>query len=136
MVEKKERNAKVTKKEVMSKSLFRQISKGDFVTINDGLAERKGHAVSREYGNWVLVLERNEGTVLATPANVVAVSEPRKLKQLPKVGDRITYDDGRKSSGQVIEVGPHSMYVLFDNSMEPSLIDFDDAQWVNYITLE
>jgi hypothetical protein len=52
------------------------------------------------------------------------------------VGDRITYDDGRKSSGQVIEVGPHSMYVLFDNSMEPSLIDFDDAQWVNYITLE
>lgn len=136
MAEKKEKHAKDTKEGVAAKNLFRQIAKGDLVTINDGLAERKGHAASREYGNWVLVLERNKGTALATPANFVAVSEPRKLNQPPRVGDRITYDDGRRSRGQVIEVGPHSMYVLFDNSAEPSLIDFGDPEWVDYITFE
>jgi hypothetical protein len=50
---------------------FRQIAKGDLVTIHDAAGERKGHATSREYGNWVLVLERNAGTALATKDNTV-----------------------------------------------------------------
>jgi len=36
----------------------------------------------------------------------------------------------------VVEVGPRSMHVLFDSSMEPSLIQFDDPQWMDYITFD
>jgi hypothetical protein len=44
--------------------------------------------------------------------------------------------DGRRSTGKVVEVGPRSMYVRFDNSMEPSLISFDNPEWMDYITFE
>ena len=118
------------------KSPFSQMSKGDLVTIHDAAGERKGHAASRDHGNWVLVLERNKGTALATKENTVAVSKPKKLTQPPKVGQRLVYDDGRKSTGTVVEVGPCSMHVLFDNRIEPTLISFDDPQWMDYITFE
>jgi hypothetical protein len=131
-----EKNAQRSKRAARPKSLFRQISKGDLVTIHDGAVERRGHAVSQEYGNWVLVLERNKGTALATPENAVAVSKPKKLAPPPKVGQRLVYDDGRKSNGKVVEVGPRSMHVLFENSMEPSLIYFDDPEWMDYITFK
>lgn len=117
------------------KSIFRQISKGDLVVIHDEAGERQGHAVSRNYGDWVLVLECNKGTALATRENTVAVRKPKRIAMLPKVGQRLVYDDGRQSAGTVMEVDPHSMYVLFDNRMEPSLISFDDPQWMDYITL-
>jgi hypothetical protein len=84
----------------------------------------------------VLVLERNAGAALATKENTVAVSKPKKLAQPPKLGQRLIYDDGRRSTGEVVEVGPRSMYVQFDNSMEPSLIFFDDPAWMDYITFE
>ena len=118
------------------KSLFSQICKGDLVTIHDEAGERRGHAVSREYGNWVLVLERNKGIALATKENSVAVSKPKKLAQPPRVGQRLVYDDGRRSTGQVVDVGPESMRVLFDDRMEPSLVCFDDPEWMDYITFE
>jgi hypothetical protein len=35
-----------------------------------------------------------------------------------------------------VEVGPRSMHVLFKNSMEPSLISFDDPLWMDYITFD
>jgi len=131
-----EKGEQESKRAVRPKSPFRQISKGDLVTIRDGSGERRGHAVRREYGNWVLVLERNEGAALATKQNTVAVSKPKNLAQPPKVGQRLVYDDGRRSTGKVMEVGPCSMYVLFDNSMEPSLIYFDDPEWMDYITFQ
>jgi hypothetical protein len=84
----------------------------------------------------VLVLERNRGTALATKDNTVAVSKPNKLAEPPKLGQRLTYDDGRTSTGKVVEVGSDSMYVLFDNSIEPSLIHFDDPEWMDYISFE
>jgi len=130
------KNEQGGKKATGQKNIFKEISKGDLVTIRDNAGERKGHATSREYCNWVLVLERNAGTALATKENTVAVSKPKKLGQLPKVGQRIVYDDGRRSAGEIVEVGPRSMYVRFDNSMEPSLIHFDDPAWMDYITLE
>jgi hypothetical protein len=119
------------------KSLFSQISKGDLVTIHDNARERKGHATRREYGNWVLVLERNAGAALATKENTVEVSKPKKLAQPPRVGQRLVYDDGgRRSTGKVMAVGSRSMHVLFDKSMEPSLIQFDDPEWMDYISIE
>ena len=125
-----------SKKSPRRKSVFTQISKGDLVTIHDATGERKGHATHREYGNWVLVLERNAGSALATKENTVAVSKPKRLVQPPKVGQRLVYDDGRRSTGKVVEVGPRSMHVLFEGSMEPSLISFNDPQWMDYITFE
>jgi hypothetical protein len=130
------KNGQGGKKATRQKSLFRQISKGDLVTIHDKAGERKGHAISREYGNWVLVLERNTGTALATKENTLAVSKSKKLAQPPKVGQRLVYDDGRRSTGEVVEVSPGSMYVRFDNSLEPNLISFDDPEWMDYITFE
>ena len=131
-----EKDVKASKRAARPKSPFRQISKGDLVTIHDGSGERRGHAVSREYGNWVLVLERNRGTALATKDNTVAVSKPNRVAEPPKVGQCLTYDDGRISTGKVVEVGSGSMYVLFDNSIEPTLIHFDDPEWTDYITFE
>jgi hypothetical protein len=75
-----------SKKAAGRKSLFRQISKGDLVTIDYEAGEHRGHAVGREYGNWVLVLERNVGTALATRENTVAVRKPKKLAQPPRSG--------------------------------------------------
>jgi hypothetical protein len=84
----------------------------------------------------VLILERNKGTALATKENTLAVNKSKKLAQPPKIGQRLVYDDGRRSTGEVVEVGPRSMYVRFDNSLEPSLISFDDPEWMDYITFE
>jgi hypothetical protein len=131
-----EKDKQGSKKPPRRRSFFSRIAKGDLVTIHDNAGERKGHATNREYGNWVLFLERNAGSALATRENTVAVSKPKKLAQLPKVGQRLVYDDGRRSTGRVVEVGPRSMHVLFDNSMEPSLISFDDPEWMDYITFE
>ena len=80
------------------------------------------------------VLERNKESALATRENTVAVTKPKKLTQLPGVGQRLVYDDGHRSTGKVVEVGPRSMRVLFDDRMEPSLIQFDDPEWMDYIT--
>jgi hypothetical protein len=123
-----------SKNSLRRRTIFSQIAKGDLVTIKDDTGERQGHATSREYGNWVLVLERNAGTAVATKDNTVAVSKPRKLAQPPKVGQRIVYDDGRRSTGKVVGVSSRSMHVLFDGSMEPNLISFDDPEWMDYIT--
>jgi hypothetical protein len=131
-----EKTARAGKRATSQKSLFRNISKGDLVTIQDVAGGRRGHAVGREYGNWVLVLERNRGTALATKDNTVAVSKPNRVAEPPKVGQCLTYDDGRISTGKVVEVGSGSMYVLFDNSIEPTLIHFDDPEWMDYITFE
>jgi hypothetical protein len=73
-----------SKKAASQKSLFRQISKGDLVTIHYEAGKHKGRAVGREYGNWVLVLGRSKGTALATRENTVAVSKPKKLAQPPR----------------------------------------------------
>lgn len=116
-------------------NFFKEIAKGDLVTIRGQDGERKGHAARRDHGAWVLVLERNMGTALATKENTLSVSKPRRPIRPLKVGETVIYNDGRKRVGKAVEVGPRSMYVLFDGSMEPSLIDFDDAQWMDYITL-
>lgn len=131
-----EKNELGSKKTSRLKSPFRQISKGDLVTIREAVVERKGHASSRDHGNWVLILERNAGTALATEENTVAVSKPKTLVHHPNVGQRLVYNDGRRSTGKVVEVGPRSMHVLFDNRIEPCLIYFDDPQWMDYITFE
>jgi hypothetical protein len=89
-----------SKKAASRKSLFRQISKGDLVTIDYEAGKHRGHAVGRQYGNWVLVLERNTGTALATRENTMAVSKPKKLTQPPKVRKRLVYNDGRRSTGK------------------------------------
>lgn len=121
---------------VRPKSPFNQILKGTLVTIRDETGERKGHAIRKDHGNWVLVLELNKGTAFATRQNTVAVGKPKRFAQPPKVGQRLVYDDGRRSAGTVVEIRPRSMQVLFDNRMEPSLIYFDDPQWMDYITFE
>ena len=72
-------NEQGSKKAAGRKSLFRQISKGDLVTIDYEAGEHRGHAVGRQNGNWVLVLERNKGIALATRENTVAVSKPKRL---------------------------------------------------------
>jgi hypothetical protein len=118
------------------KSLLTQISKGDLVTIRNEFGERKEDATGREYGNWIFVLERDKGSALATKENAVAVSKPKKMPLSPKVGQRLVYDDGRVSTGRVLEVGSRSMYVPFDNSMEPNLINFNDPEWMDYTTFE
>lgn len=131
-----EENKKGSKKCASTKTFFRKISKGDLVTIHGEAGERKGHATSRDHGNWVLVLERNMGTALATKENIVGLQKPRTMVQSPKVGQRLVYDDGRRSVGTVVEVGSHSMHVLFDNRIESNLIHFDDSQWMDYITFD
>jgi hypothetical protein len=73
---------------------------------------------------------------LATKENTVAVSKPKKLAQAPRVGQRLAYDDGRRSIGKVVGVNSLSMQVLFDDSMESTLVRFDDPQWMDYITFE
>ena len=50
----------------------------------------------------------------------MAVSKPKKLALPPKVGQRLVYDDGRRSTGKVVGVSSLSMHVLFDDSMEPT----------------
>jgi hypothetical protein len=85
-----------SKKAASRKSLFRQISKGDLVTIDYEAGEHRGHAVGRDCGNWVLVLERHKGTALATRENTVAVSRPKKLAQHPQGRRRLVHDDGRR----------------------------------------
>jgi len=134
MAEKKDKESKHA---VVPRNLFRQIAKGDLVTIHDGTVQRKGHAVGREYGNWVLVLEHNKGTALATKENAVAVSKPKKLGQPPVAGQRLIYDDGRpdrRVKGEVLQVHPRSMLVQFENRWEPNLIHFNDPEWMDYIT--
>lgn len=131
-----EKNELGSKKTSRLKSPFRQISKGVLVTIHDDAGERKGHASSKDHGNWLLILERNGGTAHATKENTVAVSKPKRLEQHPNVGQRLVYDDGRRSTGKVLGVGPRSMQVLFDDRTEPNLIYFDDPQWMDYISFE
>ena len=138
MAEKKKQRRKSAAKE---KSLFRQITKGDAVTISLSGKERRGHAVGREYGNWVLVLEHNSGSALATPQNTIAVSKPKKMKFLPRVGGHIVYDDGRRTPGGqgravILEVTSRTMLVQFENHASPNLISFDDPQYMDYITFE
>jgi hypothetical protein len=136
-----EKNKQGSKQEAKEKSLFRQITKGDMVTISLSGKERRGHAVSREYGNWVLVLEHHSGSALATPQNTMAVSKPKKMESLPRVGEHIVYDDGRKTPGglgraEILEVTSRSMLVQFENHASPNLIYFDDPQFMDYITFE
>src|ERR1017187_6616064 len=122
------------------KSLFRQISKGDLVTIHDEAGERKGRATSREYGNWVLILLFGTGTALATPQNVRAVTKPKPMEQIPEAGQHLIYDDGRpghtNSRAEILEVTSRSMLVQFENHASPTLIYFDDPEWMDYITFE
>ena len=66
----------------------------------------------------------------------MAVSKSKKLAHPPKVGQSLVYDDGRRSTGKVVGVNSLSMHVLFDDSMEPTLVRFDDPQWMDYITLD
>lgn len=128
-----ERNKQV-KGSVSAQGLFKRIAKGDFVTISDDAGERKGHATKRDHGNWILVLERNGGTAVASSVNTVAVSKPKRMAEPPKLGQRLVYDDGRRSAGTVVDVDRSLMRVLFDNRMEPTLIYFTDPQWMDYIT--
>lgn len=136
-----DRNKQGSKQAAKEKSLFRQITKGDMVTISLSGKERRGHAVSREYGNWVLVLEHHSGSALATPQNTIAVSKPKKMESLPRVGGHIVYDDGRKTPGghgraEILEVTSRSMLVQFENHASPNLIYFDDPQYMDYVTFE
>lgn len=121
-------------------SLFREIAKGDLVTIHDETGERKGRAVSREYGNWVLVLLFSTGTALATPQNVRAVAKPKPMGEIPEAGQHLIYDDGRpghaNSRAEILEVTSRSMLVQFENHASPTLIYFDDPEWMDYITFE
>ena len=138
MAEKKKEGSKQAAKE---KSLFRQITKGDMVTISLSGKERRGHAVGREHGNWVLVLEHNSGSALATPQNTIAGSKPKKIESLPRVGGHIVYDDGRQTSGghgraEILEVTPRSMLVQFEDHASPNLVYFDDPQYMDYVTFE
>lgn len=136
-----ERNKQGSKQTAKDKSLFRQITKGDMITISLSGKERRGHAVSREYGNWVLVLEHQSGSALATPQNTIAVRKPKKMESLPRVGGHIVYDDGRQTPGghdraEILEVTSRSMLVQFENHASPNLIYFDDRQYMDYITFE
>lgn len=54
----------------------------------------------------------------------------------PRSGSASSTTMGAGPQGEVVEVGPRSMHVLFDSSMEPSLIQFDDPQWMDYITFD
>jgi hypothetical protein len=135
-----EENAQGSKQAVSRKSLFRQISKGDLVTIHDEAGERKGRATSREYGNWVLVLLFGTGTALATPQNVRAVNKPKAMEEIPEAGQHFVYDDGRpghiNSRAEILEVTSRSRLVQFENYASPTLIYFDDPEWMDYITFE
>lgn len=135
-----EKNEQGSKKSARQKSLFKQISKGDLVTIQDEAGERKGRAVSREYGNWVLVLLFGTGTTLATPQNVRVVTKPKPMEQIPETGQHLAYDDGRpdhaNSRAEILEVNSRSMLVQFENNASPTLIYFDDPEWMDYITFE
>src|SRR5208283_3484713 len=111
-----EKNKQGSKQAAKEKSLFGQITKGDMVTISLSGKERLGHAVSPEYGYWVLVLEHHSGSALATPQNTMAVSKPKKMESLPRVGGHIFYDDGRQTPGghgraEILEVTSRSMLV-------------------------
>ena len=66
----------------------------------------------------------------------MAVSKPKKLAHPPKIGRCVVNDVGRRSTGKVVEVGPRSMYVRFDNGTELTLIYFNDPEWGDYITVE
>lgn len=134
------KNEQGGKKATRQKSLFRQISKGDLVTIHDKAGERKGRAGSREYGNWVLVLLFGTGTTLATPENVRAVNKPKAMEEIPEAGQHLVYDDGgpghTNSRAEILEVTSRSMLVQFENHASPNLIYFDDLEWMDYITFE
>ena len=136
-----EKNAQGSKQAAASrKSLFRQISKGDLITIHDEAGERKGRATSREYGNWVLVLLFGTGTALATPQNVIGVTKPKPIEQIPEAGQHLIYDDGRPGhtnlGAEILEVTSRSMLVQFENHASPTLISFDDPEWMDYITFK
>lgn len=135
-----EKNAQGIKLTASQKSLFKQISKGDLVTIHDEAGERKGRAVSREYGNWVLVLLFGTGTALATPHNVKAVTKPKPMEEIPEAGQHLIYDDGRpshaNSRAEILEVTSRSMLVQFEKNASPTLIYFDDPEWMDYIAFE
>jgi len=135
-----EENAQGRKPPARHKSLFKQITKGDLVTIHDEAGERKGRATSREYGNWVLVLLFGTGTALATPQNVIGVTKPKPIEEIPEAGQHLVYDDGRpdhaNSRAEILEVTSRSMLVQFENNASPTLIYFDDPEWMDYITFE
>ena len=135
-----EKNAQGSKKSAPQKSLFRQISKGDLITIQDEAGERKGRATSREYGNWVLVLLFGTGTAPATPQNVRAVTKPKPMGEILEAGQHLIYDDGRPSHAnprpEILEVTSRSMLVQFENHASPTLIYFDDHEWMDYITFD
>ena len=137
MTEKSEHGSKQAAKQ---KSLFKQITKGDLVTIHDEAGERKGRATSREYGNWVLVLLFGTGAALATPQNVRAVNKPKAMEEIPEAGQHLIYDDGRpghsNSRAEILEVTSRSMLVQFENRASPTLIYFDDPEWMDYINFE
>lgn len=95
-----------SKKVSRPKSPFKQISKGDLVTIHDGKGKRKGHATRREYGNWVLVLERNMGTALATKENTVAVSKPKMLARPPRSSNGLSMMTGGGPLAQSLRSAP------------------------------
>jgi hypothetical protein len=78
----------------------------------------------------------NAGTALATKENIVGISRPKKLAQPPKVGHRLVYDGGRRSTDTVAGVNSLSMHVLFDDSMEPTPARFDDPEWMDYISFD
>jgi hypothetical protein len=136
-----EKNKQGSKQAAKGKSLFSLITKGDMVTILLSGRERRGHAVGREYGNWVLVLEHNSGSALATPQNTKAVSKPKKMEYPPRVGGYIVYNDGRRTPGGrgravILEVTSRTMLVQFENHASPNLIYFDDPQYMDYVTFE
>jgi hypothetical protein len=135
-----EKNEQGRKQVARQKSLFLQITKGDTVTIFDKAGERKGHATMRDHGNWVLVLEHNRGSALATPENVKLVEKPQRMRAAPRAGQHFVYNDGRPghtdSRAEVLEVTSRSMLVQFENHASPTLIYFDDPEWMDYITFE
>ena len=137
MAKREEQGSKMT---ASRKSLFKQITKGDLITIHDEAGERKGRATSREYGNWVLVLLFGTGTALATPQNVIGVTKPKPIEQIPEAGQHLIYDDGRpdhaNSRAEILEVTSGSMLVQFENHASPTLIYFGDPEWMDYITFE
>jgi len=73
---------------------------------------------------------------LATKEDTAAVSKPKNLAHPLKVGQRLVYDDGRRSTGKVVAADSLSMHVLFDDKIEPTLVRFDDPQWMDYITFD
>ena len=68
------------------------------------------------------------------------VAEPYLWKASPRVGQRLVYNDGRpghtNSVAEILEVTPRSILVQFENRARPSLIFFNDREWMDHITFE